>query len=61
MKIMTIDASAVEGGKALALCDDDGRMIGRQIACTVSCEMGALPVATIKFHIDGDAISLGDI
>jgi len=61
MKIMTIDAPSLGGGKALALCTDDGEPLGFQIACKVSCEVGDMPTATITFLVDGEKLSFGEM
>jgi hypothetical protein len=52
--------SNVPGKRAIALCTEDGEIVGRQYACAVSSEVGSLGTITVSFHIDGDCIRFAD-
>ncbi len=54
--IKTIDAPSVPGGRALALCSEDGEIVGKQISCAVANEVDAIGIITVQFHIDGQTI-----
>lgn len=54
--IKAIDAPSIEGNKALALCTEDGEIVGKQIASTVESEVGTMGIITVRFYIDGDTI-----
>jgi hypothetical protein len=54
--VRIVAAPSVPGGKAIALCAEDGEMVGSQIGCTVDNEVDALATITVRFHIDGKTI-----
>jgi hypothetical protein len=54
--VKVITAPSVPGQKALALCTEDGEMVGKQFSCTVENEATSVGVITVRFYIDGDAI-----
>lgn len=58
--IKVIAASGVSGGKAIALCTEDGNLVGQQVSCAVENEVDAMPTITVRFHIDGDQIRFAD-
>jgi hypothetical protein len=60
LKVKTIEAAGVGGGRSLALCDESGNVVGAQISCRVDCELESYPVLTVSFHIDGKEIALDD-
>lgn len=60
MLIKIIDAPTVCGGRALALCDDDGTILPGQEAVEVQAECGGVARITVTFAIDGDSIRFAD-
>lgn len=58
--VKVIDAPAVHGGKAMALCTEDGEIVGQQVSCHVSCDTGDVSRVTASFHIDGEIIRFAD-
>ena len=60
LHIRIIAAESVPGGRAIALCTEDGEMIGRQFACTVEHEAGEIGRLHVSFHIDGETLIWAD-
>lgn len=59
MLIKIIDAPAVPGGKAIALCDDAGELLPMQTRAVV--ENGIEEAAiTVTFQIDGKQLRFAD-
>lgn len=58
--LRVIDGAAVQGGKAIALCTEDGQLVGKQTACIVSSEVGEIGHVTVSFYIDGEHIRFAD-
>jgi len=56
MIVKLIAAPGVAGGKALALCDDDGEPLPEQIGCEVRSFAGEIPTVAVTFHVTGKAI-----
>lgn len=60
MQIKMIDAPTVGGGKALALCDDAGEVIGDQMGVVIENRVGEFPTATVTFLVDGSKLRFAD-
>lgn len=58
--IRLLDDPTVAGGKHLALCTEDGKLFGAQIACTVRSEVEAITEVTVTFLVDGQAIRFAE-
>lgn len=54
--VKVIAAPSVPGGKALALCTEEGQPVGKQVSCVVENEVREIGVITVRFYIDGEAI-----
>lgn len=54
--VKVIAAPGVPGQKALALCTEDGEMVGKQYFCTVENEATSIGTITVRFYIDGETI-----
>jgi len=48
------------GRRALALCTEDGKTLGKQVRCSVENAVGELPTITVSFYVDGDTIRFAD-
>jgi hypothetical protein len=57
LRVQVIEACGVHGGKALALCTEQGDVVGQQVATSVSSEAGEMGTITVTFQIDGETIS----
>lgn len=55
--VKLVASEAVPGGKALALVTENGEFVGAQQSCTVHNEVNDIATVTVRFLIDGDAIS----
>ena len=60
MLIRIMDAAAVAGGKAVLLCDDDGKPLPFQIETMLHAAVGEHGSITVKFQIDGKKIRFAD-
>lgn len=60
MQVKLIDAPGVKGGKAYALCDENGEVIGQQIAVTITNGVGETPTIAVTFLVDGQQIRFAD-
>ena len=58
--VKVIASPSCRGGKAMALCTEDGRLVGRQISSSVNTEVGEIGVITVSFYIDGEDIRFAD-
>lgn len=58
LRIMTVDGARVEGGRALVLCDDAGRMLPGQCAVVLTQEENETSTITVKFEINGKDVVL---
>lgn len=58
--VKIVAAPSVPGGKALALCSEDGVPVGKQISSEVSSEAGEISVIVVKFYVDGEDIRFAD-
>jgi len=56
MLVKIVDASGVPGGRAIALCDENGEIWGRQTRAVVENDADGIPTVTVTFPIDGDRI-----
>jgi hypothetical protein len=54
--VRIVSAAGVPGGKALALCTEDGQVLGKQISTAVDCEATDISTITVRFYIDGKLI-----
>lgn len=60
MFVKIVDAPGVPGGRALALCDENGQPLGGQISAVVETGVGERPRITVTFGIDGKSIRFAD-
>jgi hypothetical protein len=58
--VKVIAAPSVPGKKALALCAEDGTVVGRQRQCTVDCEACEIGLLKVTFFIDGETLIFAD-
>lgn len=56
LTIRAIDAPSVAGGKALALCTENGEVVGKQVSCAVENAVDSIGTITVRFYIDGETI-----
>lgn len=54
--VRIVAAPSVPGQKALALCTEDGELVGKQISCAVENGVDEIGVITVRFYIDGETI-----
>jgi hypothetical protein len=59
LKVKRIEALAVPGGLAYALCGEDGEMLPMQRRCIVDTGIESASL-TVEFYIDGDQVSLAE-
>ena len=62
MKLLVriISAPGTPGGKALALCTEDGEVLPMQRSCVVENEAQDAGVITVSFYIDGKSVRFAD-
>lgn len=60
MLVKIIDAESVQGGKAIALCDDSGEMLPMQTDVVVENGVGRVSTITVTFSIDGEKVRFAD-
>lgn len=53
MQIRFIDSQAVPGGKAVALCDDQGVILPMQKRAVLESGVGEIATITVTFAVDG--------
>lgn len=58
--LKVIDVPTAPSGKVLALCTEDGKVFGAQIACTVHGEAESFTEVTVRLIVDGDAVRFAD-
>jgi len=58
LRVRLIDSCAA-GGRAYAVCDDNGEPLPGQLACDISSAPDATTV-TVKLFVDGRDVVLGD-
>jgi hypothetical protein len=51
--VQLVDAPAVPGGRALAICDEAGELLPMQVNCDVLCGVDGMCKAVATFLIDG--------
>ncbi|WP_260928215.1 hypothetical protein [Novosphingobium sp. 9] len=51
-----IDAPAIPGGRAIALCNEDGEMLPMQLRAVVENAVGEFGTITVTFSIDGEQV-----
>ncbi|WP_298090452.1 hypothetical protein [uncultured Sphingomonas sp.] len=56
MIIRIADAPAIDGARALLLCDDGGEPLPMQQATILRQQIGEMSTITVTFLVDGDAI-----
>lgn len=57
LTVRIIEAPALLGGKAMALCTEDGEVLPMQTRCVMDADMNGGTI-TATFIIDGDRIKL---
>jgi hypothetical protein len=60
MIIKIDEASAMVGGRAVLLCDDDGVPLPMQYRVVLDQAVGEASSITVSFHIDGDKVRVAD-
>lgn len=58
MIVKVMDAPAVYGGKAVMLCDDEGKPLPNQVRSNLVCDVDKPSIIVVTFQIDGERVKL---
>ena len=56
MIIKIVDSHIAPGGRAMVLCDDDGKILPNQRGCEVTNHVGEPTIVTVTLQVDGDRV-----